>query len=305
MIELRVIDDDAQNYELSGYATTWAQPYPVEDRRGKYVESMARGAFNGAVSGTDTVALRTEHSRAAPLASTRGGSLSFSDDDRGLRLAATLPKDETDVRDAVSKIKRGVLTGLSVGMTVHDGGDSWSADRSQRIVRSATLHEVSIVHEPANPAATVTNVRADAAADVIEVRFAPITWVEHRREFSDREREALGKVGKAIWLDGHWAFPTPTRGDYDNAVTALGRTPGKNRVKVRRYLIGRAKAEGWPIPPSWNADGTIGRSAAAVEIELRRLVNGARAPHKVATITTMCCDERELRKLVARAERTR
>ena len=87
---------------------------------------------------------------------------------------------------------------------------------------------------------------------------------EGRRDFSDKEKEQHGKAGQAIWIDGHWAYPTPTRQDYDNAVRALGRTPGKNRAKVRRYLMKRARGEGWPIPDSWQSDGTLKRSASVV-----------------------------------------
>lgn len=83
---------------------------------------------------------------------------------------------------------------------------------------------------------------------------------ESRRNFTDAEKTALGKQGKAVYIDGHWAFPTPTRADFDNAVRALGRTPGKNRATVRKYLIRRARAEGWPIPASWNSDGTTKRA---------------------------------------------
>jgi HK97 family phage prohead protease len=82
---------------------------------------------------------------------------------------------------------------------------------------------------------------------------------ESRRDFTDKEKAQHGKQGMAVYVDGHWAFPTPTRQDYDNAVKALGRTPGKNRAKVRRYLMKRARQEGWPIPDSWQSDGSIKR----------------------------------------------
>ena len=82
----------------------------------------------------------------------------------------------------VSKVKRGVLAGLSVGFAARV--DDWSADRTRRTIRAARLYEVSLVHEPANPGATVTSVRADID-DLVEVRFAPVTWIESRRDFTD------------------------------------------------------------------------------------------------------------------------
>lgn len=175
-LELRE-SSDGQSWTLTGPATTWTPPSPryrVSDSRGRYAEGITRGAFRGAVNGTDVVALRIEHNpNAAPLASTSGGSLRFTDEPSGLILRATLPKGETDVRDAVAKVQRGVLKGLSVGMMVDD--DDWSADGSSRTIRSARLGEVSLVHQAANPSASVTSVRA--ADGVYEVRHAGPLYV--------------------------------------------------------------------------------------------------------------------------------
>ena len=279
MIELR---DGGEDWLLEGLATTWGQPYPVRDHRGAYSETIRRGAFTGAVTGRDTVALRVEHSRdAPPLASTRGGSMSFRDGEVGLELRATLPKHERDVADAVSKVKRGVIDTLSVGMGVEV--DHWSTDRSSRTINSARLHEVSLVHLPANPGAVVTSVRADDVEGTIELRYTQtgLAVVEARREFTSAQLAELGEQGLACYYDGAWHYPTPTRADFDDAVQALGRTPGPNRVRVRKYLIGRAKAKGWPIPDSWKSDGTTkatGSRSAFTRQEIRRVLAGERIP---------------------------
>jgi Escherichia/Staphylococcus phage prohead protease len=95
-----------------------------------------------------------------------------------------------------------------------------------------------------------------------------------RSDYSDADKARLGKAGKAVWIDGHWAFPVGTKADFDDAARALGRTPGKNRAKVRRYLIGLAKKNGWDYPASWAADGSLKRSsvllAANDTAELKR-----------------------------------
>jgi HK97 family phage prohead protease len=248
---------------------------PVMRRPQRHDEIIARGAFSGATSGRDTVALRVEHSDAAPLASTRGGSLNFHDDSTGLVLATTLPKGETDVADAVSKVKRGVLSELSVGMAVGKGGDEWSDDRTRRTIRAARLAEVSLVHEAANPGAQVLGVRADSSSEY-EVRYVgSLAVVETRRDYSDAEKAALGKDGKALWLDGHWAFPVNNAEDFADAVTSVGRTPGKNRTKVRKYLLALARKYGYDAPPSWASDGTVKRSRRVMtdaEIRARAMV---------------------------------
>ena len=60
-------------------------------------------------------------------------------------------------------------------------------------------------------------------------------------------------------------FPITARTGPDslsNAIAAVGRarpnTP-EERAKVRRYIIGVARAKGWSadIPDTWNSDGTL------------------------------------------------
>jgi hypothetical protein len=76
---------------------------------------------------------------------------------------------------------------------------------------------------------------------------------EGRRDFSAAEQERFGRTGKAIWPDDHWAFPTPTKADWNNAVRSLGRTQAGNRAKVKAHLSRRAKQEGRALPESWRA----------------------------------------------------
>lgn len=92
-------------------------------------------------------------------------------------------------------------------------------------------------------------------------------------------RKKDAEMGEAM-SDG--SYPTSTRALFDKAVRAVGRG-GASHDKIRRYLIGRAKAEGWPIPENWNADGSLKTADMAVSASelLRRgrvltLANGER-----------------------------
>jgi uncharacterized Zn finger protein (UPF0148 family) len=268
--------------------------------------------------------------------------LTLADTPVGLGLEAVLLREDPDAAAAASKVRRGVLSNLSIGFQVPENGERWDGDL--RTVQDVRLVEVSLVAKGANPGAGVEMVRAadgvelecrsvpivvarqdgggpygppvantieseddegetcptcggsgkimdgnrqcptcngtgkvqdddDEDADMDDGRKAEII-AEARRDFTDKEKEQHGKQGAAVWIDGHWAFPTPTRADFDNAVRALGRTPGRNRATVRRYLIARAKKMGWPIPSSWQSDGSIKRSQLdldAVELELRAM----------------------------------
>lgn len=82
----------------------------------------------------------------------------------------------------------------------------------------------------------------------------------------------LLKQGKALKnAAGAPSFNIQNAGDLDNAIRAVGRVrPNTDaaRAKVRRYIIGRAKALGLSskIPPTWNSDGdliTPAKSSAA------------------------------------------
>jgi HK97 family phage prohead protease len=204
------------------------------------------------------VELRVEHQHEGPpiAATGRSGTMTLSDTVEGLLLRAILPKADPDCVAAVSKAQRGLLDRMSIGFTNADS--DWNSDRSRRTVRSATLVEVSLVHRPANPGAILTTVRRDDAGGELEFRVgSEVTVIEGRRDYTDAQKAALGKEGKAVWIDGHWAFPVNSEADFNDAVASVGRTPGKNRGTVRKYLIGLAKKNGWDIPSTWNSDGTI------------------------------------------------
>ena len=323
VIEIRDVSPKA--WAASGWATTWSYSadrgaYFVADRDGTFLERMQRGAFSDATGGRDHVELRREHDPAGPIfASTARGSLRLVDEDHGLLLGAALSKRDPATVRAVEDVRAGKLSGLSVGMVVRS--DEWgtAADgrTALRTITAATLNEVSMVAHPANPQASIIDVRHERRGEGVEYRSLPLAFREYRmdigyvvcpscgtkvpvndenladdddddearRDFTQAQLESLGRAGKAVWIDGHWSYPTPMRSDYDNAVQAIGRTPGRNRATVRRYLMKRARAEGWPIPSSWNGDGSTkssGRSllapndSAELEHELWRSLLGAR-----------------------------
>lgn len=77
----------------------------------------------------------------------------------------------------------------------------------------------------------------------------------------------LQKQGKAMKnAKGEPSFQIRNGDDLDNAIRAVGRVRPNTeaaRAKVRRYIIGRAKALGMSskIPDSWASDGSL-KSAA-------------------------------------------
>jgi HK97 family phage prohead protease len=134
MVELRESSDGA-SWTLIGLASTYNAPYNVRDHRGNYQEQIAPGAFTSALTGREDVSLYVQHNHGlAPLAMTpsRRG-LTLADTPTGLGLEAVLPRDDPDAKAAESKVRRWILSNLSIGFTVpNSDGERWSSDSSSR-----------------------------------------------------------------------------------------------------------------------------------------------------------------------------
>jgi HK97 family phage prohead protease len=162
-IELRAEGD---GNTFSGYAALFdspSEPLP-------FTEVIARGAFTRSLKSRNDVKMLWNHDSGAVLASTRSGTLSLVEDERGLKVTAVLP-DTTAGRDARELISKGIVDAMSFGFSVPSGGDSWSSDGNTRTLKSVRLHEVSVVAWPAYSATGGTvSVRAlDKLAQRAEV----------------------------------------------------------------------------------------------------------------------------------------
>jgi HK97 family phage prohead protease len=162
-IELRAEGD---GNTFSGYAALFnspSEPLP-------FTEIIAPGAFKRSLRSRNDVKMLWNHDSGAVLASTRSGTLSLIEDERGLKVTAILP-DTTAGRDARELISKGIVDAMSFGFSVPSGGDSWSQDGSTRTLNSVRLHEVSVVAWPAYAATGGTvSVRAlDKVAQRAEV----------------------------------------------------------------------------------------------------------------------------------------
>ena len=124
-----------------GYAAMFnapSQPLP-------FVERIAPGAFGKSLRNRKRdIRLYVNHNSDLVLASKRSGTLMLSEDDRGLRVEATLP-DTSYANDLRALMQAGVVDRMSFGFTVPRGGDRWNGDGSERELREVVLHEVSVV----------------------------------------------------------------------------------------------------------------------------------------------------------------
>jgi HK97 family phage prohead protease len=140
-IELRAEGD---GNTFSGYAALFnspSEPLP-------FTEVIAPGAFKRSLRSRNDVKMLWNHDSGSVLASTRSGTLSLVEDERGLKVTAVLP-NTTAGRDARELISKGIVDAMSFGFSVPSGGDSWSNDGSTRTLKSVRLLEVSVVAWPA------------------------------------------------------------------------------------------------------------------------------------------------------------
>jgi HK97 family phage prohead protease len=134
---------------LSGYAAVFndsSVPLPFK-------ESIAPGAFRKTLSETPDVRLLVNH-EGLPLARTKNGTLTLSEDDRGLYFSAELA-DTQEARDIHTLIARGDVDQMSFAFRVIR--QKWSEDRSRRVLTEVSLSDgdVSVVTYPAYPTTSV------------------------------------------------------------------------------------------------------------------------------------------------------
>lgn len=160
-IELR--GDDSEGLTLTGYASLTDTPYDV----GFYSETISRGAFKRTLSNPDgvDVQLLVNHT-GLPLARTTSGTLTLSEDDRGLKVVADLDPNDPDVRALEPKMRRGDVTEMSFAFRATD--QDWSEDYSSRTIRSVEIHrgDVSVVSYGASPTTNAT-LRSEEARRMI------------------------------------------------------------------------------------------------------------------------------------------
>jgi HK97 family phage prohead protease len=146
-VEARQAEDGTMR--LAGYAAVFDDPsVPLP-----FVERIAPGAFRKTLSETPDVRLLINH-EGLPLARTKNGTLTLTEDSRGLYMDAEIA-DTTEGRDLYKLVERGDVDQMSFAFRVIR--QKWSEDRSMRTLIELSLADgdVSIVTYPAYPTTSV------------------------------------------------------------------------------------------------------------------------------------------------------
>jgi len=209
-MSLRAQGDDV--LQLHGYASVVNTPYDM----GFYEEVIKGGSFRRTLSEDPDVQLLINHS-GLPLARSKSGTMSLTEDVRGLRVEASLNAGDPDVLALAPKLERRDVDAMSFAFVVRE--DSWSEDYTRREISDLSLHrgDVSIVSQPANPATSATlrerepAIPGDRIASALrEWRAATLLPVE-RRSLSHDAQHVLGSLlGGRSALAELLRLPAPT-----------------------------------------------------------------------------------------------
>jgi len=195
--EMRAAPD---GFTFEGYAAVYGLPsvrmsFPGVMGGRPFREVIQAGAFTKTLSEIPDVTLRYQHNMTAlPLGRTKAGTMTLSEDERGLKVTATLPDNEwgRPIRDA---IVRRDISGMSFRFkAIRESDPGTDADGTPvRNLREVKLGpEVSVTDFPAYPD-TVATVRALAEEAEVDpdALIAALTGLKPEAVLPPEQREAL------------------------------------------------------------------------------------------------------------------
>jgi HK97 family phage prohead protease len=148
------IRQEGDGHTFEGYAAI----FDAESEGLAFREVIRPGAFSKSVAAANRgeweVKALQDHDPKYFLGSTKTGTLSLQEDDRGLKVRVSLNPEVTFASDLAAMLRRdGAAMGMSFGFSVPSKGDGYNDD-GVRELTNVRLHEVSLLtgHEPAYPA---------------------------------------------------------------------------------------------------------------------------------------------------------
>jgi HK97 family phage prohead protease len=295
LAELRA-DGQGDEMAIAGYAALFNSD---SKNLGGFKERIAPGAFTRSIeAGADVKAL-VNHDPSQLLGRTKNGTLSLSQDERGLKFRCVLNAESGAHRDLYAAIKRGDMDECSFAFTVPEGGQDWQDvddPEEQDMYAIRTLKDVNLMDVSAvtYPAYNNTSVGARAFPDgipaevrsVIEARQAvraKVTPPVEKRDddsLEDQIREvsaALAAKFPSTYEDGstvpegynygqYWVVET-----YSDYLIVCGYGPESNYFKItyhedeanETYLFGDPEPVEQVYVPSERAKAFVAEKRAS------------------------------------------
>ncbi|CAM5187736.1 hypothetical protein UACE39S_04912 [Ureibacillus acetophenoni] len=162
--EIRANEDGSM--KVSGYVNKTEKLSEVLGSSKRFVEKIAKGAFDRAIKNAKEVHFLAEHDNKKILASTRNNSLSLREDSQGLFMEATITPT-TYGSDYYQLIKSGILKNMSFGFrTIKDSWKQGMNGIHERTIEELELFEVSVVRDPAYSQSTIQARGIDLVEDI-------------------------------------------------------------------------------------------------------------------------------------------
>lgn len=163
----RMLGNEDKEYRVSGYATTFSDPYTLFSYEGiDYKEQIDPNAIDADTDMSDVI-FQYDHSGMV-FARMSNGTLKLSTDEHGLKVEADLSKT-SDARNMFENIDTGMVKEMSWAFTVDR--NEYDSDNHIRTIRHIKrIYDVSAVSLPANPGTDIAAARSYIDGEIEKVK---------------------------------------------------------------------------------------------------------------------------------------
>ena len=181
LTELRVAGENNQR-KIVGYSAVFGTLSEVLGGYRSFKEKIQQGAFAETIV-TDDIRALFNHNRDCVLGRNTSGTLTLTEDEKGLLVEIT-PPDTSTARDLLVSIERGDVSQMSFGFIAEE--DEWGeADGMDiRTLKKVKLFDVSVVTYPAY---------VDTSVDVRSID----SYKSYQAQIDNEKRENQGKIDVA------------------------------------------------------------------------------------------------------------
>ncbi len=144
--ELVIKSTTKNNISVCGYAS-------VFDVIDSHNDIILRGAFENISQKSNIIKFLWQHDHKKPI----GVITSLKEDDYGLYVECSINHMTQQGKEAISLLEQGALNGLSIGFIPKEANYN---QQGQREIKSASLHEISLVTFPANAEAQINRINS-------------------------------------------------------------------------------------------------------------------------------------------------
>jgi len=171
---------------IKGFLATYGNIDRVDDRieKGAFDDSLKRHRDLGR-----PVRMLFQHNRMEPLG--KFPIELIQDTEKGLFVTGELNLEVQRARETYALVKDGTLSDMSIGFSIEDE----EIKDGIRILKKLELWEGSIVDEPANPEAVITEVKSDPKVEKVELK--DVEHVSTLRDLEQHLRDAGNHSKKA------------------------------------------------------------------------------------------------------------